>query len=99
MQYTTITLEDFKAKSHNKNSNAFDSGFVSEVSEIVNANKGKCLQLVTIEDAMKSYKGSGNAKPSKIVATFFIQILKKSGYKDASKNRVSVNKGMINLRL
>ena len=99
MDCKTISLEDFKIRSHSNNGNAFEKSFVTEVQEIIKANTGKCLQLISLEDAMKSYKGIGKASPTKIIGSFFIMTLKKSGYKDASKNRISINRGFVNLRL
>jgi len=99
MEIQKISLEDFNAKSHSRTSTAFNDGYQEEVLKVISDNTDSCVVVDSVENAMKNYSGNGNAKPSKITATFFIQMVKKAGYKDASKNRVSINNGFVNLRL
>ena len=99
MEAQTISLEDFEMKSHSRSQTAFKNDFEAEALKIVGDNSGNCIAICSIQEAMDNYSGKSKAQPSKIVATFFISVLKKAGYKDASKNRVSVSNGLINLRL
>ena len=99
MEVKTISLEDFKSRSNNRTQKAFNPEFEKECIKAITENKGSCVVLCSLADAFKNYEGKGNAKPSKIVAVYFIQLLKKIGYSDSNLNRVSINRDNVNLRL
>ena len=99
MEIQKISLEDFNIKSHSRTATAFNEEYQNEVLKAITDNADSCIVIDSVENAMNNYSGNGNAKPSKITATFFIQMIKKAGYKDASKNRVSISNGYVNLRL
>ena len=99
MEIQKISLDDFKATSRCRTATAFNDAYQEEMLNAIDSNKDSCIVIDSVENAMLNYSGKGNAKPSKITATFFIQMVKKSGFKDATKKRVSVSNGLIRLNL
>jgi len=99
MEIIKISQAEFNAKSRQKGSYAFNPNFTQEVVKAVVEYKGSCVKICSLTEAFANYNGKSNAKPSKIVATYFISVLAKQGYADATKGRVSINDNCVNLRL
>jgi len=99
MEIKKISIAQFNARSRSKGVTTFKPEFVTECSNAILENKGSCITICELENAMDNYQGKCKAQPSKIVAVFFIQLLKKLSIQNSNRGKVSVNGNQVNLNL
>ena len=92
MEFKKITEEEFK-KTSNRNGEIsnFKEEFKEDVNKTFSENKGAGWIEMNLESAFENYIGTDKKSThGHIVGAFFISLLEKLGYEDASVGTVSV---------